>query len=638
MRVPLKWLGEYVELPKNQDELTNGLTLIGHLLDKKETVRGDTVIDLELRGNRADCYSIFGIAREVSSYFGKELCGLKLYPKLKATQRLGEVTLTPDKKQVERVMMSVIRDIKLTSSPKWLRERLAQYGIASINNIVDLTNYVMLETGQPMHAFDLAKLGKALTIRLAKKGEVLETLHGTKISLTEEDLVWADETGVLSLAGAIGGKEKSIGPETRDILLEAAKYERTNIRRTIHRHNLFTDAGIRHEKELDANLVEVGIYRFLHLLSKNKWGKIENQVYDYYPVPVLPRKLTLKIDNLNKLAGTSIDQKIAAKILASLKFVVRQRKGELLVTIPTFRTDVTLEEDLIEEVIRIYGYDKVPAQTFALPVPEDITPDYIKQEDMVRNLMHALSFSETISLPFVNEKSLAKNIQVLPKKGEVVKVLNRPSHDIEFLRLSMLPSLWEKAKKVIHERGDTVRMFEVGKTYCKRSKDYIEDRKVGIIYWRDNAEFSEFKGFIEAFFIKLDINGVYFVPEKVPGLTNSYFIQLGKEVIGAGGKIDDMYFVEINLDLILGKEGKPKAMLWPKYPPQIEDMTIEIPEGRLVGEVIQLIKQASKLVSSVELVDQFERKFTFRIKYQHPEKTLSDKEVEWEREKILKAI
>jgi len=640
MRIPVNWLKEYVKVPDNLSELTGKLTMAGHMLDKLDKVNNDVIVDLELRGNRADCYSILGIAREVSALFNTPLNYPKIYQKSHKVLQLNEVGLKVTSDYLQRVIMIIIRDIKLTQSPNWLKERLEEYGIPAINNIVDLSNYVMLETGQPMHTFDLDRVGKNLTIRLATKGEQMTTFLGETISLTNDDLVWANEKDILSIAGVIGGKLHSISNETKNVLLESASYDQANIRRSVHRHKLLTDAGIRHEKELDPNLVEFGIYRFLELIKENKWGKIENKILDYYPSLTRPWNLNLNFGYLNTLSGRVIEPKKVIEILKRLSFkIIKENSKDLEVECPTYRTDVKSEEDLIEEVLRIDGYDKIPEKILSVEIPKNITPNFINQEQNIKNNLVSLGFDEIISLPFVRQENLRLNKYLFEKITLPVRVVNPPSPDIEEMRMTLFPNLSDFTRKIINERGDEVRLFEVGKIYFKNKKNYIEERKAGICYWSKNKEsYFKFKGFLEAFFTKISIVGAIFIEMDSPIFLNSYKISLYGKIVGIGGEIDNIYYAEIDLDKILKDISAPQVTLWPKYPPQIEDITLVVPERTKIGEVIQSIKSVDNNVSEVELIDIYKDSHTFKIWYQDPKKTLDNEEVEKIRVKIVKIL
>ena len=638
MNVPINWLKKYVTLPKSVDLLADRLTMIGHMLDKIDRTPDNVVMDLELRGNRADCYSIYGIAREVAAIHGTRARMPKLAKGLKKVKQLSSVKMSVKSKNVKRVMMVAIRNVEIKDSPRWLKDALKLYGVEPINNIVDLTNYVAIELGEPMHAFDLDKIGKDLCIRMAKNGEKMTTFQDTTLTLHEEDLVWASTNAVLSVAGAIGEKHHSISSKTKNILLEAANYDRANIRRSVHRHSLFTEAGIRHEKELDPNLVSDGIYRFLYLLKQNKWGKVVHEIYDYYPNPVKQRSVKLVYKELSDISGFEIKKDQVKKIFRSLGFSLgKSDASSVTVNIPTFRTDVENAEDLIEEVLRIYGYDKIPQRLLSFEIPPDITPKYITQENDIKSALSGIGFLESINLPFVKEKF--QNLNDHPTKNvKRVSLLNAPSLDTKFMRTNMLVNLYENAKKVINERGDGVQIFEVGKIYYKDSSGYPEERRLGMVYWAKGATYLDFKTFLMKFFVKINLSSLNFTPEalRIDG-SETYEIFIGKKAIGYGGKFDEVYFAEVYLDEVLPLQGKTGVKMMPKYPAQIEDVTIDLPEKTFIGEVKKDIKAHTNVVR-VLLVNTFKRSFTFRVWYQSSSKTLTDKEVEAIRNKIVGSI
>lgn len=640
MKIPLNWLGEIVTLPSDIKRLTHDLTMVGHMLDKIEEKNDETTIDLELRGNRADCYSILGIAREVSAIYGNKIKPLNVIP-ITEVKKLKNVSLDVKTPLVKRVGMVEIKNVKITKSPKWLSSRLEAYGMESINNIVDLTNYVMIETGEPMHAFDLDKIGNSLEIRLAKEGEKITTFMDTQIKLTSDDLVWAKEGTVLSVAGAVGEKYNSISDTTKNILVEAANYDRANIRRTVYRHKLLTDAGIRHEKDLDPNMVTLAIARFLYFIKKYNWGEFTPQVYDYYPNKINPWKVSLSYDHLKTLSGVDLEFGEIKNILSKLQFeIVKKDKGGLTVMVPTYRTDVTLTEDLIEEIIRIYGYDNIPTKTLALEIPKNVTPNYITQEEKLRTAANSIGFDEVISLSFVKEKYLEQNIPTETGSSKIVSVQNPPSPDTRYLRATLFPNLYELAQKIINERGETVQLFEVGKIYLKENKKYIEKRKIGFIYWgKEKGKFDNFKSMILALLNKMGIQTPDYLAEIINlPLSDSYLIKINNKQIGFGGELNHIYYTEIDLDSILDLETKYKVTLWPKFPPQIEDITLIIPEKTYVGEVAKAIRYVSSLITKVELVDIYENAYTFNVEYQHPDKTLTDNEVGELRKKIISTV
>lgn len=640
MKFPINWLGEIVKLPRDLNDLTDKLTLVGHMLDKVEVVDGEKVVDLELRGNRADCYSVLGIAREISAIYGNKIKPLEITKLIRANKLQG-ITLDVKTSLVKRAIITKIINVKILPSPKWLSQKLKLYGMESVNNIVDLTNYVMIETGEPMHAFDLDKIGGSLEIRLAKEKEKITTFTGNSLTLTKDDLVWAKDNYVLSVAGAIGEKHNSVLDSTKSILLEAANYDRANIRKSVYRHNLLTEAGIRHEKELDPNMVEGGIARFIFLLEKFGWGESDHLIFDYYPKAIKQWKLTLSLKQLTGLGGIEIPKSEVVKILKNLNFKVLYQSRDLItVEVPTYRTDVTIDEDLIEEVLRIYGYDKIPTHVLSLEIPKQITPKFILQENELKSNAVAVGFNEAITSSFVEEKLSQVNVHALIAESTSVSLLNPPSPDIKNMRVTLFPNLYQLTKKSIHERADEVRLFEIGKIYFKENGKYLEQRRIGFSFFdKSDDSFVVFKSLLKSFFVKSGINVPSFKPEAVLGtLTNSYELIIDNKIVGHGGEAMGIHFAEIDLEQILNMSQKYQVKLWPKYPPQIEDITIDLPEKTKIGFVAETIASASNIVENVELKDIYNNAFTFRIWYQDPEKTLTDSEVEKIRNKIIEGV
>lgn len=614
--------------------------MAGHMLDKIEQSGHEVVIDLELRGNRADCYSIIGIAKEVSALFNTPVIYPPFYPPLKQVPQLSECRLEIKTPLVNRVMATAIKNVRVGPTPPLLKKRLEAYGVPSLNNIVDATNYVMLETGEPMHAFDLDQVAPTLTIRLAKNKEKMATFLGTIIALTKDDLVWAKGSVLVSIGGAIGGKIHSINEKTKNILIEAANYDRANIRRTIYRHNLMTDAGIRHEKDLDPNMVPEAIYRFLELVKEYNWGKIETSVFDYYPKPKKPLTIFLDYENLLSLGGMTISPVKVKKILQGLNCQIQKEttKG-IFVVCPTYRTDLVLPADLVEEVIRIEGYDKIPPKTLSLEVPPVTTPISVDQENKIRLALQSLGFDELINMPFVKESLNISGYRP-------VEIANPPSEDFKQMRLTMSTALLASGRKAFSERKTEVRFFEIGKIYYRIGsrlsyKRLREKRKLGIIFGtRTSLPFSSFKGYLDTLFSALGIENLNYHEQQGDfSLASSFKITIGKKSIGAGGKTPEgFHFAEVDLDSLLGRGRPPKAKLWPKYPPFIEDISLVIPAKTNLGPLITTIKSVSPLIGNIELIDSYQNTRTFRLTYQSDKKSLSDEEVKPIREKIIAVL
>lgn len=644
MKIPLNLLKEYVKLPKSVGALGEKLSLVGHMLNTISKVNGETVMDLELRGNRADCYSILGIAREVAAIFDTTISLPPLRSDLKKVFQLEDCQIEIKSEFVKRVMAVIIKDVKIIPSPDWLKNKLESCDIPSINNIVDLTNFVMVETGQPMHSFDLDLVKPKITIRLAKNGEKIITFEGTTITTTKEDLAWTKGDHLLSVAGVIGAKDFSILPTTKNILVEAASYDRVNIRRTCRHHNLLTEAGLRHEKELDPNLVEQAIYRLLYLIKENRWGSIEPFAFDYYPTPRKEAVINLPYENLEKLSGFKILAKTVKEIFRRLNIrIKKENKASLTLICPTYRTDLIEEADLIEEVLRIYGYDKIPEKILSLEIPPFTTPKSITQEDQAKQILVGFGLDEVINSSFISEKYQAFNISLENNQFEPVTITNPPSPDFQTMRLSLLPNLVEITKKVIDNQGKKALFFEIGRVYFKERSSYREKRKLGISFWRKNKtkeNFLMFKGYLEAFFKALNFPKITFKQNEEKIFSHFAFdIFMNDKKIATGGQFDwDIFFAEINLDSTVGLENQLKVALWPKFPPFIEDLSFIVPAKTLVGEMIDQIKIISKLIASVESIDSYKDTRTFRITYQSSSRTLTDKAIKKIRKRIIEKI
>src|SRR3989344_5706187 len=497
MNVPLNWLSEYVDLPKDVKVLTDKLTMIGHLLDKTKKVDGETVIDLELRGNRADMFGLIGVARDIATAFGKNLKLPPTTPLPKTDPKSPLILAEKSATSLVKRYIAVKLSVKVGPSPKWLADRLTVYGIPSLNNVVDITNYVMVETSHPMHAFDYDKLkGHKLILRRAKSGEKFDTIQqGTTLSLTTEDLAIADQTSVQCL-NIIGGFDSRVTDLTKSVILETAVYDSASTRRTARRHKVFTEGGSRHEKLQDPDELPFTLARAAYLLKELASAKIESGVSDYYPNSVSPKIISFNFSEVSRLTGCQVSDSEIKSILENLEFKVVQNK----VTVPTFRTDVEASADLVEEVIRIHGYDKIPSTPLSGQIPEPATYSSYAIQETVRNYLNSLGLDEVITLSMVPNSWSSNGI----------KLVNPPDTDAATLRSSLHPSLASYAKKLLDYNQPYAAVFEIGKTFHSRKNLFTETLSLGIAiggqteikHWKTSprpVEFSDLKGIVDAF-------------------------------------------------------------------------------------------------------------------------------------------
>lgn len=471
MRIPLIWLKDYVKTDKSASELAASFTQLGLMLDKPLDDSG--VLDLEHRMDRADWLSLIGCARDLAAFEGVKLnlpkghgrAGKKADPK-----DLIKVEIqTP---YVRRFQTRVFRGIKVGPSPAWLVERLAAYGMESINNIVDITNYVMVEYGQPMHAQDIVKLkGHDITIRAAKKGETLTTLLGTTVKLEDDAFVLTSGGEVTVIGGIVGGKTTGVTESTVDIILDSGNYDSRIIRRVSRKLKILNESVSRNDKFLDPRLIDPALDRATALILELAGGTYyEND--DYYPTPSQPKNQTLRLSRLKLLSGMDLTLETAKKILHSLEYaVVEEGSDSLTLEIPYFRTDVEVEDDLIADILRIHNYTNIPSMALSTPTPIDITSSIMRFEDRLRDLMLAMGAHEHIT----------SSLTTLGSKSEQVKLANALSSDQNALRTNLVDGLTKVLSTYKKHKHINTTVFEIGKVFSKVNGQYLEHRHLTVL-------------------------------------------------------------------------------------------------------------------------------------------------------------
>lgn len=593
MNVPLNWLAEYVNLPKDTKVLTDKLTSIGHMLDKTTKVGNETVIDLELRGNRADMFGLWGIAREVAAATGSDLKLPKIAKLPPVDPKSPLVNVQPSAVSLVLRYIAVKMNVAVGPSPKWMVDRLAAYGIPSVNNVVDITNYVMVESSHPLHAFDYNKIkGGQLILRRAKNGEKFATVQqGTTLILSSEDLAIADQSSVQCL-NIIGGFDSRVTESTTTIIVESAVYNQANTRRTSRRLKTITEGGSRHEKHQDPNGVVQALARAVDLLIQEAQGKIIGQTCDYYPQVVKPKIIKFEVSEVSRLTEASLSLSEITNILSKLEFKNKKLTPKTLeVIVPTFRTDIEGSADLVEEVIRLYGYDKVLEKPIAdaTPVPNNY-PSFTISEKL-RDTFALLGVDEVITLTMVSD-------------GEV-KLVNPPDPEVSYLRTMISPSLVTYVNRLLNLRHKQATIFEVGKTFTKTGQKYTEHLHLGIAVGGKGIAVSDLTGRLQK---AAELLGV----EQLP-------VTVGQE--------DNIYWAEIDVDKLvklLPPFANPYSVI-STFTPIIEDVNVTYMGD--YDELIKKIKSLSELISDIELIDKYDNKLTLRITYHSAAKQLSSKDV-----------
>lgn len=466
MKIPLMWLKDYVETSKSAKELAASFTQLGLMLDKP--LKEDNVLDLEHRMDRADWLSILGCARDLAAFEETKLNLPKVYTKPgKKIEDKDRIAISVSTPAVRRFQTRIFKGIKVGPSPKWLVERLKLYGMESINNIVDITNFVMVEYGQPLHAQDLAKLkGKDITIRAARGGEKLTTLLGTEVKLDADTFVLTSGNEITVIGGIIGGKNTGVTEHTVDIILDAGNYDSRIIRKTSRRLKIINETVSRTDKFLDPRLIDPTLQRATELILELAGGTYYDND-DYYPQPVTPKTMSLRLSRLHLLSGMDVSMATAKKILKSLEYVVVEEAGDTLtVEIPYFRTDVEVEDDLVADILRINNYMHIPPMPLTTPVPSDITMPIYRFEEKLRDLLVAQGAHEHITSSLVT----------LGNKSEQVALANALSSDQNALRTDLVDGLTHVHTTYGKHGQRNVPIFEIGKVFRVVDKKYLEGR------------------------------------------------------------------------------------------------------------------------------------------------------------------
>lgn len=575
MKVPISWLKQYVATRQNSKEIAKKLTAIGHMQDGPvQSVHGDQIIDLEIRQNRSDCLSIIGIARELGAIDKKRI----LYPELASNEvvkaKFGDWRVQINEPKLCYRFNSIkIDNIRVTTSPPWLKKALLSYGMEPINNIVDITNYVMIELGQPLHAFDSKHIKKKIIVRRALKNEKFTALGGRIFALTEDDLVIANDHTILAFAGIIGGNNSGVTDSTTSIILEAANYNQASVRRSSIRHNIRTEASLRLEKFLSSLLPSQALSRAVYLIKQICGGTVVG-VDDACTISITPIKIKLEIAQFEKLSGISIKKKEIISILSYLEFqdVVVNTKS-IVATVPYFRTDITCEEDLIEEILRIYGYDSIPEALPNEPTPNDIQSRLYDFEENIRDTMTALQFDEHITEPLTDKSENGKN---------PIKLQNSLSSQKQQLRTSLQSGLMKVRDNYHKHRKEDIRVYEIGKIYFRTTK-YLEERTLGVLLSYKGVTYSDIKGVIETVAIELGRT----IKE------TDYFITL----------IDNVtLYAEISIEKLFGNK-KTESITVLTSPPKLvlQDLSLVSPQRVEVGQVLQSLKNCDDQVFEVML-------------------------------------
>jgi phenylalanyl-tRNA synthetase beta chain len=682
---------------------------------------GDVVFDLEITPNRADWNSVIGIAREIAAVTGNKLKmpnvsegGAPRRPDSEAN--LGARGTRPSEKTAELVSVRlddpdlcprytarVVKGVKIGPSPDWLKSTLEKVGIRSINNVVDVTNYVMLEIGQPLHAFDYHLISRSrvcenadgpknppshdggykptIVVRRAKAGEEFITLDGQKHKLGTENLLIADEQKGIALAGVMGGQNSEIKDNTVDVLIESAYFSPTNIRRTSKTLGLRTDASYRFERGADIDINDWAGARCAQLILETAGGQLAEGLVDAYPKPVEPKQITLRHHKVNELLGIELRPEEIEFYLGQLGLKTAGHKARpvganaapepVTFQIPTFRVDLKREVDLIEEVARLHGVDKIPSTPPRGAIGAnafDATHDVLAE---ARRILSGLGLNEA------QGQTLVSGVECRVSSAETVALANPLSSDMDVLRPSLLPGLIHSLRHNLSRKNYDVALFEVGRVFKVRqagSPSYAEERRVAIAltgqralpFWSGSERDAKFdacdlKGVLEEFFEQFGLRGITFTRQaKSTALfLESAVILQGKNQVGEFGQLspvlakkydlrDAVPLAELNLDLLLARRNPAKSFKpLPAFPAIRRDVAMIVPEATTHDAVLQVVKQTKPAnLEAVELFDVFrgknvpegQKSLAYAFTYRAADKTLTDAEATAAHTKIVEAF
>lgn len=621
----------------------------------------DSIIDFDLTANRGDLLSILGMAYEVGAIYDKKVKDIDLSHKENSENINDTFKVNVNTENCSIFLAKKVKNVDIKESPAFIKNRLIASGIRPINNVVDISNYVMIETGQPLHFYDADTLKGCLEVRMAEEGEKLTTLDNIERTLKSEDIVISDGTRAIGLAGVMGGLDTEITDNTKNIIIEAAIFDNVKVRRTSN-SILRSEASNRFEKGLDSNRTYMAIERACNLLEKYAGAEIVGDVAKYDTTDRSDKLIDITAKNINAILGMQISQQEILDVFRKLGFTSTVNDEIITVSVPKRRIDISIKEDLIEEVGRIYGVNNIKGK---LP---DIAPkmgSYDKVERQIRNKMINLGLNETLSYVLVpeNEAKMFTKDDV-----EVVKLLAPLSEDKNTLRHSLSVALHKIYKYNKARSNKDVSIFEIGKAFQKQNEEYSETKKLSALmsgeYYvgmeKKKVDFYVIKGIAEEILDYLGYNGRYsFVKDlnKTPGEMHpgqSAVISVNNDIVGLIGKIhpsvekEDVFILEIDLDKLLAKKvGKMKYKEISKFPNIKKDLAVVVDKKVTAQEIgINIKKFASSLLENYEVFDVYtgegvaenKKSVAFSLTFGKQDRTLTDEEINAVMDKIIEGL
>jgi len=639
----------------------------------------DTIFEIGLTPNRADCLSVVGVAREIAAKLGKKVH----YPGIDPVETGAPISETAsvtieDADLCPRYTARYISGCTIAPSPAWLSERLRNAGIRSINNVVDITNYVLLEYGHPLHAFDFRLLaGGKIIVRRASEGETFGTLDGQERVLNTNDLTIRDAEKGVALAGIMGGGNSEISDATVDILLESAYFDPSAIRRTSKRLGLHTESSHRFERGTDVAGLTRALDRAAELIHELAGGTIAKGIIDVYPQPMEPRTISARLSKINAISGLSLTAAEVKDIFERLEFTVSQPTEEVFeVQVPLFRVDLEREIDLVEEVVRLNGFEKVPLTLPSASVYSDLPSESMRLVGKVRDLLVSQGLSEVINYSFVSPTSCDKIL--LPAddfRRQGVQLLNPLSDELSVMRTTLLPGLLETAVKNVAFRNMDLKIFEMRRAYLPAEGSELPAEPLYLSAlltgrrasegWnqpKGDLDFFDVKGLVESVLEVAGVKGINYVADGI----DSYFhpgkacrITRGNQTIGTFGELHPsveenygidtpLFYLEINFEKLLANRSRRSTVQAPsRFPDTFRDIALLVPDEVAAADVTATVLgvKAAEL-QGVEIFDLYkggnipagQKSIAIRVRYGSRERTLNDEEVTRVHQGVIAAL
>ncbi len=624
----------------------------------------DTVIDFEILANRPDCLCVWGVARETAAAMGTEL---KL-PEVKVQEVGGDINdfAKIDVMETElcpRYAAKVVKNVRVAPSPAWLRQYLHAAGMRSINNVVDITNFIMLETGHPMHAFDLSKVrGKHIIVRKAEAGEKLVTLDGKEHPLSGGELMICDEQGPTGLAGIMGGEESEITEETKELLFECAAFDRTSIRLTARALGIRTESSGRFERGVSPATVMDALNRACQMVNELDAGDVVSGVIDVYPNPIVPATLTVSCQRMARRAGVDIAPEEMEKILKKLQFTVSRNGDEMVVTAPAFRQDVDQEADICEEVLRYAGYDRIPVTHLRGENPMGGLNEKAARQQILRRQLTGLGFYESMTFSFISKKVISNlGLPESDPRNQPLMVLNPLGEDTACMRTTLLCGLLKTLSTNVKNGNENGRLYEMGTVYdaINRTPDNLPTESPALaIGMYGNADFYAIRGVVEALCKEAGIEYAIASCDEAylhPGRRAA--IMAGEEVLAVLGEVHPdaaerfdipgrAYVAQVNLPVFFAKsQPMDTVKSIARFPAVNRDLALVMAESQQVGPLMAAMKDGcGALLEDIRMFDVFRgvqigegnKSVAFALTIRAADHTLTEEEINRVTDKALK--